>query len=68
MYGDFADLPRDLRGYIHMAKGLERLKGKLPEALKGKSPFELAALTNEQLTAILTPPAPKPDATTETKT
>lgn len=58
MYGDFANLPQDLRGYIHTARDLNRLKSKLPKELQGKSLEELAALTMDELTAIHTPPEP----------
>lgn len=60
MFGDFSRLPTDLKGFINMGKSMKHLKGKLPAKLKDKSIEELLALTPEQLTNILTPPAPSP--------
>lgn len=56
MYGDFTELPEDLRGYLETARSLKDLKGKLPPQLQGKSMEELMALKIEDIAAILTPP------------
>lgn len=61
MYGDFSNFPEDLRTMIETARSIDRLRGNLPDALKKKSIEELMALTPDELTNILTPPAPTPD-------
>lgn len=66
IYGDFSDLPTDLRGFIEMGRTLEDERARLPEPLREMSMEELFALTPEKLTEILTPPATKP-AEGETK-
>lgn len=64
--GDFTQLPRDLRGFIDLAKSMKNLKSKLPKELRDIPDAKLLALTPDQLKNILTPPAPKP-ASEETK-
>lgn len=69
VYGDFADLPIDLREKIELIRSIPQLQRSLPEQLATRSLQDLASLTNEQLTAILQPvvtPAPTP-APTEPK-
>lgn len=60
-YADYSRLPQDLKGFLHQARSLADLKKRLPKALKGYTMDDLLALTPEELTKILTPPAPKPD-------
>lgn len=67
MYEDFTDLPRDLRGYIEQARGLEDLRERLPEQLKTQKLEELLQLTPQQIHGLLfpQPPAPTPTEPTE---
>lgn len=60
MYGDFTGLPTDLRGFIETGRALEEHRERLPEKLRDMPITELLALTPEELTNILTPPAPPP--------
>jgi len=55
IYGDFTQLPRDLRGFIEKGRELQRLQGALPPQLKGKPITELMELTYEDMQKILTP-------------
>lgn len=59
MYQDFSELPRDLRGFIEMGRGLTENAAKLPKQLRDLAPEELFSLTKEQITAKLTPPQPE---------
>lgn len=61
LYGDFTHLPEDLRGFIETAQSLAEHRQHLPEALRDMPLEELLALTPEELTHKLTPPAPEPD-------
>lgn len=61
IYGDFTNLPEDLRGFIETAQSLAEKRAELPEALRDMPIEELLALTPEELTNKLTPPAPTPD-------
>lgn len=67
MYEDFSDMPRDLRGYIEQARGLETLRERLPEQLKNQKLDELLSLTPQQIHGLLFPqtPAPTPEAPKE---
>lgn len=58
---DFTKMPEDFRGFIHKARTLEENRRKLPKELRDMPIGELMALTPEQLTAKLTPPAPSPE-------
>lgn len=49
MYGDLAELPEDLRGYINMARKMANARQDLPKELHSLSLEELLALTPEQL-------------------
>lgn len=60
MYGDFADLPRDLAGFIQTARNLNTLQRKLPKELQDMKIEEMLALTPDKLKDILTPPPPPP--------
>lgn len=60
IYGDFSELPEDLRGFIHQARSIGRRRTQLPPQLREMPVSELLALTKERLSEILTPPAPKP--------
>jgi len=67
MYGDFTELPQDLRGFIEMGRSINDHKKQLPDQLK-EIPLEyLVKMTNEQINAILTPPADPPVTTEEKK-
>lgn len=61
-YGDFSELPEDLRGYINQARALNHHRTRLPEQLRNMPTNELLALTTEQIAQILNPPAPQPPA------
>lgn len=65
MYGDFTNLPTDLRGFIDLGRSLKTNRDKLPAALKDMNVDALLALTPAQITTILTPP--KEPAKEETK-
>ncbi|QXP08238.1 MAG: internal scaffolding protein [Arizlama microvirus] len=56
IYGDFTNLPTDLRGMIEEARSIKERRKSLPPQLRDKPMEELLALTPEQLTTILTPP------------
>lgn len=59
MYGDFTQLPKDLRGFIEKGRELKSLQSALPPQLQGKPLEELMSLTPQALKDILTP-APTP--------
>lgn len=65
-YGDFSELPQDLRGMIEQARSVQRLRRGLPDALREKPIEELLTLTPDQLTSILTPPKPETNNGTPT--
>jgi len=58
IYGDFSNLPGDLRGFIEQGKRLNGLKNQLPDQLRELSVEALLALTPEELKNKLTPPEP----------
>lgn len=60
-YGDLAELPEDLRGYINLAKRLANARNELPKQLHGMPIEELLALQPQQLKDILSPPVKPPD-------
>lgn len=59
IFADFASLPEDLRGFIDMGRSIEEHRGDLPEALRRIPLNDLVNMSDEQITAILTPPEPK---------
>lgn len=63
IYGDFTELPRDLRGFLEQARGIQDLVSRLPDKLKDIPLNELTTLTRDQLNAIFAPPAPTPAPT-----
>lgn len=72
-YGDFSELPTDLRGMIDQAKTMKALQRQLPPQLKDMRLDELINLTPQDLARILAPaekpadkPADKPTETTKT--
>lgn len=65
MYGDFSQLPTDLRGFIEQARSIKRLRNKLPEQLRNIDTDALLRLTPDELKKILTPPATTPAPKTE---
>lgn len=65
MYGDFSRLPTELRDFIEIGRTLDQRRRELPPELRDMPTDELLALTPEQLTTKLTPPAPTPAKTEE---
>lgn len=66
MYGDFTNLPTDLRDMIETSRTIKEKRSQLPKELREMPIEELLALTPEELTTILTPPqtaATPPDPT-----
>lgn len=62
MFGDFTQLPTDLRAMIEMARSLEERRADLPQQLREMPIEHILALQPDELTAILTPPALPPDS------
>lgn len=60
-FGDFTGLPDNLRDMIEMARTIEARRKELPQQLAEMPIEDILALTTDQLTTILNPPAPKPD-------
>ncbi|QXP08204.1 MAG: internal scaffolding protein [Arizlama microvirus] len=56
IYADFTHLPDDLRGFIEMGRSINTLHSSLPAALRDIPATELFRMTNEEITAKLTPP------------
>lgn len=68
LYGDFTQLPADLRGFIDMGEQLQEQRKSLPDALRNMPLEELLALQPDEIKRILTPPATPPvDPPKETK-
>lgn len=66
MYGDFSNLPEDLRGFIETSRTLEDRRLQLPEALRNIPLEELIYMTPEALAEKLKP-AEQPKPTEDTK-
>lgn len=66
-YGDFTQLPEDLRGFIEMGRSIEENRNKLPEALREIPVEHLVRMTNEQINGILAPPEKPADKKDEQK-
>lgn len=60
LYEDWTTFPTDLRDMIDTARRIEEHRQQLPEKLKNMYVEEILALTQDELTNILTPPAPPP--------
>jgi len=56
LYGDFTELPKDLRGMIEMANSLKRNQANLPEQLRDIPVGHLLTLTPAEINAKLAPP------------
>lgn len=65
-YGDFSELPGDLRGFLDRARTLEHHRKQLPKALQHLTTEELLTLTPKALKDIMEPPAPTPAPTPAT--
>lgn len=63
MYGDFSQLPSDLRGFIHTAQRLDEYRSHLPQELAEMTTEDLLRLTPAELTAKLQPHANEPTNT-----
>lgn len=63
IYGDFSQLPRDYREFIHQARSLEKLRGELPKELAALTVEDLVVMDNQALADYLKPkqPAKKPE-------
>lgn len=67
-YGDFSQLPTDLRGMIETSRSVAKLRRALPEQLKELPMEELLGLTPEKLAEMLAPKPVDPPAETKEKT
>lgn len=57
---DFTTIPQDLRSMIDLTRRISQLRDRLPRELRDYTPEQLDALTVDELTTILTPPAQPP--------
>lgn len=55
LYGDFSKLPKDLRGMIEMARGIEKLRGELPAQLAQLNVADLVEMDDKTLADLLKP-------------
>lgn len=60
MYGDFSELPRDLREVIESGKQMQILRKSLPEQLREIPLDELLNLTPTEINNLMAPPADPP--------
>lgn len=66
VYGDFSELPNNLRDAIEQARSVSRIRSQLPPQLREMPVEDILSLTPEQLGDILTPAQPdKPADNTE---
>lgn len=56
MYGDFTQLPEDLRGFLRTAQSLAHYQQRLPEALRDLTTEQLLLLTPQEIATRLQPP------------
>ncbi len=66
LYGDFADMPDNLADAFRLMRSRPELINQLPEQLRGIPLEELITLTDAELAARLTTPAPPPAPTPAT--
>ncbi|WNK14887.1 MAG: internal scaffolding protein [Microvirus sp.] len=59
IYGDFTQIPTDLRGFIEMGRSMNTLRSQLPEQLREIPPTVLFNMTDAEILAKITP-ADKP--------
>lgn len=65
VYGDFSQLPDNLRDAIDQARSVQRLRSTLPPQLRERTTEELLALTAEDIARILAPPTDNEDTPTD---
>lgn len=58
IYGDWTNLPTDLRGFIEASRSLETLRKNLPEKLQAMKTEELLGMNAQQLADLLKPATP----------
>lgn len=58
IYGDFTNLPRDLKEAMEQGKEAKKLRSQLPPQLRNMSTDELLSLTPEKISQILKPAEP----------
>lgn len=68
LYGDFSELPTDLRGLLERTRDVAKFRNKLPEKLREMPIEELLMLQQDDIARILAPPdkpsdEPKKDET-----
>lgn len=56
IYGDFTELPNNLRDFMELARQARHIQQELPEQLRGIELEELFALTPQEIKAIIEPP------------
>lgn len=66
LYGDFTQMPRDLRELIQRARSIERLRGELPKTMQSLTLQDLVDMDNEALISYIQPAA-QPATKEETK-
>lgn len=67
MQGDFTQFPADLRSMIETSRSIENVRKRLPQQLAELPMERLLTLTPDEITNILTPPAPTPEPKGEPK-
>lgn len=67
LYGDFSNLPTDLRGFIQQARSIEKLRGELPKALADLTVEDLVVMDDQALVEYLKPKEVSKPETKETK-
>lgn len=68
IYQDWTTLPTDLRTMIETSRDITRQRAQLPQPLREMPIEQLLQLTPDELTNILTPPAPPPAPTGDKQT
>jgi len=67
-YGDFTNLPQDLRSMIDSSRSVNHLRRNLPPQLKDMPLEKILAFTPDQLAQILAPPPAKEEDKEKPKT
>lgn len=67
LYGDFTNMPGDLREMIETSRSINKYRKDLPPQLRELPIEQLLALKPEQLDQLLAPPVSKPETGTTTQ-